>query len=106
MGYIRAEDVLPSEVLALVQQYVDGQMLYIPKKDSVRKKWGSLSGTRESLEHRNTQIYRDYKAGKEINDLAEKYFLSVKSIQKIVGNHGPSDTLRNKEKSGGYSDEP
>ena len=38
MGYIRAEDVLPSEVLALVQKYVEGQMLYVPKKDFQRKR--------------------------------------------------------------------
>ena len=31
MGYIRAEDVLPSEVLTLVQEFIDGQMLYVPK---------------------------------------------------------------------------
>ena len=34
MGYIRAEDVLPSEVLTLVQEFIDGQMLYVPKKDA------------------------------------------------------------------------
>ena len=30
MSYIRAEDVLPSDVLAVVQNYVDGEMLYVP----------------------------------------------------------------------------
>lgn len=32
MSYMRAEEVLPQEILASVQQYVDGQMLYIPRK--------------------------------------------------------------------------
>ena len=103
MGYIKAEDVLPAEVLALVQQYIEGQTLYIPKKNSIRKKWGSLSGTRESLEYRNRQIYMDYKAGEEIKDLTEKYFLSVKSIQKIISNY---DAFWNEENTGGFLDEP
>lgn len=32
MGYIRAEEILPKEVVALIQQYVDGQTIYIPRK--------------------------------------------------------------------------
>lgn len=56
MGYIRAEDVLPSEVLTLVQEFIDGQMLYVPKKDAGRNTWGSISGTKEYLEYRNTWV--------------------------------------------------
>lgn len=32
MCYIKAKDVLPLEVIELIQQYVDGEYLYIPKK--------------------------------------------------------------------------
>ena len=38
MSYIRAEEVLPKELLASVQQYVDGQMLYIPRKEKEKRK--------------------------------------------------------------------
>ena len=85
MGYIRAEDVLPSEVLTLVQEFIDGQMLYVPKKDAGRNTWGSISGTKEYLE-----ICAEYRAGCSVHLLAEKYCLSVKSIQRIVRTSGPS----------------
>ncbi|MDE7352054.1 MAG: hypothetical protein K2O06_03275 [Acetatifactor sp.] len=101
MGYIRAEDVLPSEVLALVQKYVDGQMLYVPKKDYHRNRWGSLSGARSSLKCRNDKIYDEYKAGRDVKDLAGKYFLSVKSIQKIIRDQKPSEESDQKEKQEG-----
>ncbi len=90
MGYIRAEDVLPSEVLTLVQEFIDGQMLYVPKKDAGRNTWGSISGTKEYLEYRNTQICTEYRAGCSVHLLAEKYCLSVKSIQRIVRTSRPS----------------
>ncbi len=101
MGYIRAEDVLPSEVLALVQKYVEGQMLYVPKKDFQRKRWGSLSGARSFLKCRNDKIYEEYKAGCDVPDLADNYFLSVKSIQKIIRDQKPSDKSDQKENQEG-----
>lgn len=97
MGYIRAEDVLPSEILALVQEFVEGQMLYVPKKNSQRSRWGSMSGAKRSLECRNSQIYEEYKAGSDIQLLADRYFLSVKSIQKIIRDTKPSDVSKRKE---------
>lgn len=36
MCYIKAKDVLPLEVIELIQQYVDGEYLYIPKKEERR----------------------------------------------------------------------
>lgn len=45
MSYIRAEEVLPKELLASVQQYVDGQMLYIPRKAEEKRTWGSTTET-------------------------------------------------------------
>ena len=32
MRYIRADEILPSELLEAIQQYVDGQLIYIPAK--------------------------------------------------------------------------
>lgn len=31
---MKAEEILPSEVIELIQQYVDGQNIYIPRKAS------------------------------------------------------------------------
>ena len=33
MSYIKAEEVLPQNVIAMIQQYIDGQNIYIPKKE-------------------------------------------------------------------------
>ena len=30
MSYIRAEHVLPQELIETIQQYVDGKLIYIP----------------------------------------------------------------------------
>ena len=37
MDYIRAADILPQELIEQLQQYVDGAMLYIPKKAEEKK---------------------------------------------------------------------
>lgn len=84
MGYIRAEEILPVEVLELVQQYVDGESIYIPRKAENRRGWGETTLAREELEERNQKIYQDHLAGIKNLELAEKYFLSEKSIQRII----------------------
>lgn len=94
MGYIRAEDVLPEELIRAIQEYADGVMLYIPKKDGSRKAWGSRSGSRERLTGRNGRIYEEYRAGSSISELAERYFLSEKSIQRIIRSTVPSGQLQ------------
>lgn len=84
MGYVKAEEVLPEELIRLVQQYVDGQNIYIPRKDEKRTKWGTRTAIRQEYEHRNRAIYEDYCAGAKTKELAHKYFLSTKSIQRII----------------------
>lgn len=86
MGYKRADDILPKELIKLIQQYVDGENIYIPKKDGSRTKWGSKTQTRQELNYRNNSIISDYQNGMNITELSKKYFLSVKSIQRIVYN--------------------
>lgn len=86
MGYIRAEEVLPSEILLLVQQYVDGQMIYIPRKEGCRRDWGSETETKNALKIRNQQIYAEYQNGAGIDELAEKFHLTEKSVQRILRN--------------------
>lgn len=84
MSYIKAELILPKEVLELVQKYADGQCLYIPRKKENYKSWGENTRFREMTKARNQDIYIDYRNGLTTNELYEKYFLSVKSIQRIV----------------------
>ena len=76
MCYRRAEDVLPEYVLHLVQKYVDGE----------KRSWGSDTGARESLKTRNTKIYLKYQQGITVDQIAEEFCLSKKSVQRIIRN--------------------
>ena len=40
MGYRRAEEILPAEIIEIIQRYVDGENIYIPKKAENRKQIG------------------------------------------------------------------
>ena len=84
MSYRSADKVLPNELIELIQQYIDGDYLYIPRKHEKRKRWGENTAIKEELKERNTFIYEDYLHGLSMKALADKYFLSEKSIQRIV----------------------
>ena len=84
MGYIKAEEILPIEVIELIQQYVDGKNIYIPRKSTHRQAWGTGTQFKQELLMRDQQIYKDYLAGSKTSELACKYFLSEKSIQRIL----------------------
>ena len=84
MGYIKAEEVLPTELVELIQEYAEGQMLYIPRKGDKKTAWGTKTGTRELLFKRNEQIYAEYLSGIKVAELSEKYYLTEKSIQRII----------------------
>lgn len=84
MSYISAEIVLPKELLSLVQDYADGQYLYIPKKAENHKSWGDNTNARQLMKHRNNEIYHRFREGSSTQTLASEYFLSQKSIQRII----------------------
>lgn len=86
MGYIRAEKVLPAEVVKLVQQYVDGQSIYIPRREDRCHAWGDGTDTRQKLDMRNEQLFREYLSGASAEELAGRYFLTEKSIRRIIRN--------------------
>lgn len=84
MSYQSAIELLPKELLEQVQEYVDGRVIYIPKKQENKKQWGENTDTKQFLASRNFQIRLDFQNGMSIKQLAEKYFLSEKSIQRIL----------------------
>lgn len=84
MGYIRAEEFLPIEIIELIQQYVDGTNIYIPRKQENRQVWGSNTAYRCELQNRNERIYQDFLSGKPVKELANCYYLSEKSVQRII----------------------
>lgn len=84
MSYKKATKVLPTDLVALIQDYIDGEYIYIPRRTDQKKSWGSNTSTRSELKQRNNDIYNDYLDGIHVNVLAEKYYLSNKSIQRII----------------------
>lgn len=84
MGYVKAEEILPIEIIELIQQYVDGTNIYIPRKQDNRQEWGASTSYKTELQNRNQLIYKDYLLGMRVFDLAMKYCLSEKSIQRII----------------------
>ncbi|GAA0086466.1 CD3324 family protein [Clostridium sp. CTA-7] len=84
MKYIKAQDVLPEEIVKIIQEYVDGEYLYVPRKNDNHKAWGEKSGIKSSLKVRNNEIYKKYIAGTTINELTKEYYLSEKSIRRII----------------------
>jgi len=86
MSYNNAENVLPMELVQMIQKYVDGRYIYIPRKNENRKSWGEKTSTKKELSIRNSEIYINYLSGINTTSLAEKYFLSIKSIQRIILN--------------------
>lgn len=84
MKYFKADEVLPTTLLAELQKYVPSGLLYIsaPKKD--HKKWGEYTGSRQITANRNMQIKQRFKASEGIEQLSSSFYLSVESIKKIV----------------------
>jgi Mor family transcriptional regulator len=82
--YKNGEVILPPDLLERLQDYVQGEILYIPKKEKKRIGWGEESGTKGIIRNRNEEIFRAYSLGVKISELAFKYFLSEDSIRKIV----------------------
>ena len=84
MKHIKAQNVLPEEVVKIIQQYVDGEYLYIPRKDDNVKAWGEKNGTKVILSKRNAKILDEYVFGTTAIELSHEYYLSVQSIRRII----------------------
>lgn len=84
MKYKKAKDILPEYIIEIIQEYVNGEYLYIPIKDNTRKSWGEQSGLRKELSERNKAIFNKYKQGATIEELVNEYYLTESSIRRIV----------------------
>ena len=84
MRYQKAEEVLPAALLAEVQKYADGVYLYIPRRADRRQRWGNSTRYREELQQRNESIRFLHREGLGNEELAERFHLSVKTIQRIL----------------------
>jgi Mor family transcriptional regulator len=84
MSYIKAADVLPKQLVQIVQNYIDGEYIYIPRKEAARKAWGEKTKSREIIAARNLEIAKKYGQGISIASLSKVYYLSPKSLQRII----------------------
>lgn len=84
MRYVKAETLLPEDLLKEIQKYIQGEYIYIPSEESARKKWGEKTGNRDYIQNRNSNIREKYESGCSVSALAEEFYLSIESIKKIV----------------------
>ncbi|NEW08142.1 hypothetical protein GK047_19260 [Paenibacillus sp. SYP-B3998] len=84
MSYKNGKDVLPPNLLKQLQEYIQGEIVYIPKKEQKRAGWGENNGTRVIIERRNREIFRLYQNGSTVMELIKVFHLSEDSIRKII----------------------
>ena len=89
MAYKNAREVLPEALLRQIWKYVEGENIYIPKRQESRAAWGSHTGAREEYEARNEQIRRRYRS--RVRHMMER----------IVGvrHYNPAFKIRKSEKT-------
>ncbi len=84
MEYKNGAKVLPLSLLEQLQEYVQGELVYIPVPDEDHLGWGCKNGTRKMIDRRNREIYLKYQRGLSVEGLASQYNLSSESIRKII----------------------
>jgi Mor family transcriptional regulator len=83
LDYKKGTEVLPARLLKEIQEYVEGSLVYIPKK-SRKAGWGCVSGARRSIDLRNRKIVHLFEQGATVFELSEQFYLSEDTIRKIV----------------------
>ncbi|SEN97023.1 CD3324 family protein [Paenibacillus sp. OV219] len=84
MKYSKAESIFPEELLLIIQQYVQGELVYIPKPKEAHSKWGENTRSKSMVSARNAEIKSLYRGGVSMRELSDRYFLSHESIKKII----------------------
>ena len=82
MSYLNAKEVFPPEILEIIQEYVQGACVYIPRRENDKRR-SERAGANE-LRERNAEIRKAYAEGVSVRRLSEKYFLSPQAIYKIL----------------------
>lgn len=82
VNYKNANNILPENLVSEIQQYVQGQYIYIPIKDKVINT--SLTEYGRELKKRNEHIFTKSLEGVSNQKLADLYHLSASSIRRII----------------------
>ncbi len=91
MKYEKAQNILPDGIIEMIQNYIDGGYIYIPKKMKNKKSWGENTETKKYLKVRDKEIFNKYSSGASVKILAEEYFLTEGSIRRIIRNQKSYD---------------
>ena len=84
MKYKNANNILPVELIEAIQQYVQGEYIYIPIKD---KSVNTVPTEYEvELQRRDRHIYTKALEGVSNKELSVMYSLSESSIRRIIIN--------------------
>ena len=83
LKYMNGKDIFPEQLLRQIQKYASGQLVYIPAGENKRP-WGETSGYRRYLAERNRDMRAKFKAGVDVERLADAYCMSVESVKRIV----------------------
>ena len=82
MNYKNANHILPDRLVQEIQQYVQGEYIYIPIKDKVIN--AAPTEYEQELLKRNEHIYTKSLEGISNSKLADRYHLSTSSIRRII----------------------
>jgi len=84
LKYRNATQILPSEIIEQIQEYVQGEYIYIPIKDRELK--SGMTEYKIEIRKRDEHIYTKHLEGIKNNELAKMYSLSESSIRRIIIN--------------------
>ena len=82
MKYVNANEILPEELISMIQKYYQGGYLYIPKGSYCEVK--QQTDYKIELEKRNQHIYLKHLEGRTNGQLGNIYHLSEASIRRII----------------------
>lgn len=82
LRYQNATKVLPDELIEQIQQYIQGEYIYIPIKD--READINMTDYAIEIQKRDEHIYTKHLEGMKNIELAQRYLLSESSIRRII----------------------
>ena len=84
MSYKNAKEILPDYLIREIQKYINGEIIYIPKHEEKKIKWGTKNGSRKKYDTRNGEIKALRGTGVTVEEIAGRYYLSTESVKKIL----------------------
>lgn len=82
MKYKNANVILPPDLVEEIQKYIQGEFIYIPKKDKIIRK--ANTEYKIELAKRNARIYKMHLEGISNEQLAKNFSLAQSSIRRII----------------------